>query len=199
MKKKIGAIIAIICVVAFVLCACGGGTSGGGTAPAGSGSTTGGGESGGGAAASAETYDVGDFTVAVPTGWKAVAVSDMFSDDDAVETNTVIIAKGDPADEWAARSSANVNVYVYPKDSYMALDPEDLYENVTAIDGVKVKGITCKATSYDSMGYVYQEIVCEEGDNTIVYMILTSIDGKDTGITWEDPDVTTIMESVTVK
>lgn len=54
MKKRILAVIAAVCIAALALAACGGGNSGGGN-------------SGGGG--KAETYEVGSFTVAVPSGW----------------------------------------------------------------------------------------------------------------------------------
>ena len=49
------------------------------------------------------------------------------------------------------------------------------------------------------MGYVYQFIHYEAEDAQYDFNILISADGKDTGITWEDPEVKSILESVVTK
>lgn len=195
MKKKLIAIIAMACVAAFVLSACGGGNN---PAPQGSGSAA---PQGGTAAA--ETYDVGDFTISVPSGWKAFPQSDIFGEKDAdgnypAYTDQIVIAKG-ATDDLSALTSPSVRVYQYKTDSYFALDPSSIYDNVKNLEGVKVAGTDCKGCEFETMGYVYQQITREAGDYTYEYVILKSSDGKDTGLTYEEPDVVTIMESVAAK
>ena len=194
MKKKLIAIIAMACVAAFVLSACGGGN-----APQGSGAAA---PQGGGAAA--ETYDVGNFTVAVPSGWTAFPVGDIFGEKDAdgnypANKDNILVVKGDAKDDFSARTTANVNVYQYKTDSYLEIDPKTMYDNATDLTGVKVAGDDCKGSEFESDGYVYQQITRETGDYTYVYVILKSIKGKDTGLSYENPDVVTIMESVAAK
>lgn len=191
MKKKLLAIIALVCVAAFVLSACGGGggNSGGG----------GGGNSGGGAA---ETYDVGVFTVSVPSGWTAFPQDDIFGDKDAngnypVDPETILLAK-DAKDEFDAYSKPSVRIYWYKADAYV-LDSRSFYDDVVDISGVTIKGKECDAYKGESMGYVYQFIHYQGDDAQYDFNILISADGKDTGITWEDPEVKSILESVVTK
>lgn len=188
MKKKLLAIIAIVCVAAFALSACGGGSGSGG-----------GGNSGGGAA---ETYDVGAFTVSLPSGWTAFPQDDIFGDKDAagnypVDPETILLAKG-AKDEFDAYSCPSVRIYWYSPNAYV-LDSKSFYDNVEDISGVTVKGTECEAYTGESMGYTYQFIHYQTETEQYDFNILISVDGKKTGITWEDPEVKTIIESVSVK
>ena len=202
MKKKSFAILAIVCIAAFTLAACGGKSaapagSGGSSAPAGSGASA-----APQSASSVETYDVGDFTVAVPEGWNAIKQDDILGEKDAegnypVDPSCIVLAKG-VSDAASALTAPNVRVYHYSPDAYI-LDSKDFYDNVEDIDGVSINGTACTAYSGDSTGYVYQFIKYEPGDAIYEINILTSANGKDTGIKWDDPDVKTIMESLKTK
>ena len=196
MKKKLIAAIAMLCLAAFALAACG---SSGGTNTSGSGAASGGGASGGGAA---ETYDVGAFTVAVPAGWTVFPQSDIFGEQDAdgnypIDPEQIFLAKG-VTDEFDAYSAPSVRIYYYGPDSYV-MDSRGFYDNVADITGVTVNGNACDAYQGESMGYLYQFISEKTDDAQFEFNILKAVEGKDTGITWEDPDVKTIMESVKAK
>lgn len=187
MKKTFIAIIAIVCAAAFALSACGGGSDGGGNA-------------GGGGAA--ETYDVGAFTVSVPSGWTAFPQDDIFGDKDAegnypIDPETILLAKG-VNDDWDAVSAPNVRIYWYSPNAYV-LDSRSFYDNVEDISGVTINGTECEAYTGESMGYVYQFIHYTAEDAQYDFNILISTDGKETGVTWEDADVKAIMESVASK
>ena len=201
MKKKLLAIIAILCASAFVLAACGGGggTAGGGTAGSGSAAPAGGGDT---PQAAAETFDVGTFTVAVPNGWTAFPQSDLFADKDAdgnypADPDAIVIAKG-ATDEFSALTAPSVRIY-YSSPETTVMDMKDMYEDVKDIEGVKINGVDCPAYSGDSLGYVYQMITYNTDTGRYDISILVSSDGKDNGIKWDDPDVMTIMESITKK
>ncbi len=192
MKKKLLASIAILCVAAFALSACGGG---------GGGNAGGGGNEGGGTGA-AETYDVGTFTVALPSGWTAFPQDDIFGDKDAegkypIDPETILLAKG-AKDEFDAYSSPSVRIYWYSPNAYV-IDSRGFYDNVEDISGVTINGVECEAYSGESMGYVYQFIHYTAEDAQYDFNILISDNGKDTGITWESPEVKTILESVKTK
>lgn len=194
MKKKILAIIAMICIAAFALSACGG-TSGGGNTGGGGGNDGGGGTSGGG---SAQTFEVGSFNVAVPSGWTAFPQDDIFGDKDAegkypVDPDTIFIAKA--SDEFAALSAPSVRIYYYAPDAYI-LDSRGFYDNVEELSGVTVNGAECSAFSGESMGYTYQFVTYKTDDAQYEINILTAVDGKETGIDWQNADVKAIMESL---
>ena len=204
MKKKLLAIIAVLCIAVLALTACGGG-GGAASTQTDSGDTPAAADtdsSGGGSSAAAETFDVGSFTVAVPAGWTAFPQSDIFGEQDEdgnypTDPDSIVIAKG-ASDEWSALTGPSVRIYYYTPDAYV-MDSRDFYDDVQEIDGVKVNGIDCSAFSGDSLGYLYQFVSYVPEDAQYDISILTSIDGKDTGIKWDDADVMTIMESLKAK
>ena len=190
MKRKLLAIIAIVCVAAFVLSACGnGGKSSGG--------------SGGSDGGAVQTYDVGKFTVTVPAGWNAFPQDDTLEPKDAegnypIDPERILLAK-DAKDEFEAYSKPCIDISWYSTNAYV-LDSRSFYDNVKDISGVKIKGKECTAYSGTTAnGYTYQCIHYEGDDAQYDFNIRIAIDGKDTGITWEDPEVKSILESVTVK
>lgn len=184
MRKKLIAIIAVLCAAAFVLAACGGGNSGSG------------GSAGGGS-----TYDVGAFTVTVPSGWNAFPQTDMFGDKDAsgnypVDPETILLANA--TDELEAYSKPNVRIY-YHKAGVTIFDSSNFYDNVKEISGVKVNGVECSAYEGESLGYTYQFVTYATDDATYEINVLTAVDGKDTGIKWDSAEVMSIMESLKTK
>lgn len=190
MKKRILAIIAMVCVAVFALTACGGGNSGGGNTGGGTGGNTGGGN---------ETFNVGSFTVAVPSGWTAFPQHDIFGEEDAngnlpVDPDAIVLGKG-AKDEFSALTGPCVRINYYGP-STTVMDSRGFYDNVQEIDGVQINGVDCDAFSGESIGYVYQFVTLKTDDAQYEISILSSIDGKDTGISWQDPDVTTIMSSL---
>lgn len=200
MKKRFIAILAMAILAVFALTACGGGggnTGGGGNA-GGSGNASGGGNSGGGAG---ETYDVGAFTVAVPSGWTAFPQVDIFGDADAdgnVPNDPEQILIAEAKDDIDALTKPSVRIY-YHKPGVTIFDSRSFYDNVQDISGVKINGVACEAYSGDSMGYTYQFINYPAEDGTYEINVLTSIEGKDTGLTWDSPQVKTITESLKAK
>lgn len=180
--------ITMVCVFAVVLTACGGGSDQGGN--------TGG---GGGAA---ETYDVGAFTISVPSGWTVFPQTDIFGETnedgtEPIDPESILLAKG-ANDEFDAYSKPSVRIYYYSPDT-IVMDSKDFYDDVQELEGVTVNGVECEAFSGDSLGYVYQLISYVTDDAQYEISILISNDGKETGITWEDADVKAIMESITTK
>ncbi len=188
MNKKLFAIIALVCVAAFVLSACGGRSGTGGS---------------GNAGGTVETYDVGKFTVSVPYGWTAFPQDDPLGDKDAagnypIDPEKILLAKG-TKNEFDAYSCPSILIFWYKADSYV-LDSRSFYDNVEDISGVTVRGTDCEAYSGESANkYTYQFIHYQTETEQYDFNILISVDGKETGITWEDPDVKTIMESVATK
>ena len=191
MKKTMIAIVALLCVAAFALTACGGSSGG---------NNGGGGEGGGGG--SAETYDVGAFTVALPSGWNAIPQTDIFGEQDAdgnypIDPETILLAKG-TSDEFKALSEPSVRIYWYQPETYV-IDSRGFYDEVEDLSGVTINGTECDAYTGTSMGYTYQFVNYVAEDGQYAFNILTAVDGKETGITWEDKDVKAILESVKAK
>ena len=188
MKKKMLAIIAVLCVAVLALVACGGGNAGGG------------GNSGGGG--KAETYDTGVFTVSVPSGWKVFPQTDIFGEKDEqgnypVDPETIFLAKG-ASSEMDAYGKANIRIYWYtPETTVMEL--RSIYDDVTDLEGVTINGIECTGFRGTSLGYTYEIIHYKTDNAQYAFNILVAVDCKETGVTWEDPDIKTIMESLVTK
>lgn len=188
MKKRIIAVIITAVIASFALAACGGGSN-----------NNGGGNNGG--SSKGGTYDVGAFTVEVPSGWTAFPQTDIFGEkdengDSPIDPEQIVIAKA--SDELSALTEGNVRIY-YHQPNAIIFDSSSMYDDVKDIEGVTINGIECKAFEGESIGYVYQFITYEPGDAIYEINILASIDGKDTGITWDSPEVKTILESLKAK
>ena len=186
MKKSILAVIAALCVAALALAACGGG-----------GGNSGGGNGGGGG--KAETYEVGSFTVAVPSGWTVYPQSDIFGEKDADgnypdDTDSIFLAKG-ASSEFDAYGKPNVRIYWYdPKTT--VLDLKSIYDDVEDLTGITINGVECTGYAATSMGYRYDFIHYQTDDMQWECQVLVSVDGEETGVTWEDADVQTILSSI---
>ena len=145
-----------------------------------------------------EAYSVGDFAVGVPTGWTAVPSRDVFGETDEegnypIETSAVVIAKGTPADEYEARTNANVTINWY--GDVAGMDSRGFYENVKELN-ITVGGVQCDAFSGESLGYTYDIIEYPAASGRYSISVLTAIDGEPTGISCEDHDVASIISSL---
>ena len=187
MKKKILAIIAVLVVAVLALAACGGGNSGGGN-------------SGGGG--KAETYDTGVFTVSVPSGWTVFPQSDIFGEKDAegnypTDPETIFLAKG-ASSEFDAYGKANIRIYWYSPET-IVMELRSIYDDVTDLEGVTINGVEGTGFRGTSLGYTYEMLHYKTDNAQYDFSILVAVDGKETGVNWEDPEIKTIMESVATK
>lgn len=187
MKKRLIAIIAMVCVAACVLGACGGGNGG----------------NGGGGGAKTEAFDVGAFTVEVPSTWKALPQEDIWADADAdgnkpIDPAQILLVKDPKAkDAWDAMGKPNIRIYYYESgDNYW--DMRDIYDNVEELT-VELNGVACDAYQGDSIGYTYQFILYDTSDAFYEIQVFVADDGKATGITWDDAEVKAMLESITTK
>ena len=79
------------------------------------------------------------------------------------------------------------------------MDSKSFYDEVEDLSGVTINGTECEAFAGESLGYRYQMITYVTDAAQYTINILISVDGKDTGITWEDADVKAILESIKSK
>ena len=195
MKKKWIAAIAMILAAAFILSACG--SKGGNPGSSAAGDT-----SDSGKPVALETYDVGKFTVGLPAGWNAFPQEDIFGDKDEngkypISTESIVLGKG-AEDEWSALSGPMVRIYYYDPDAYL-MDSRGFYEDIQELEGVTVGGVACEAFQGTNLGYSYQFVTYITEDAQYEFNILVSTENESTGISWDDPEVLAIMESVTAK
>ncbi|MCQ2512191.1 MAG: hypothetical protein MJ092_02220 [Lachnospiraceae bacterium] len=188
MKKKITLIMAavLVCVMAFAMTACGGGSNGGGS--------------------KGSTLDVGDFTVSVPSGWKSFESTDVFGEKDEngnspVKTDQIYLVKGGKS-EFDVFSKPCVTVTYYPNETVESQKTglSWFVDEMTDMD-YTAQGIECAAVETKTESFL------EEGTFDTAYYIfmplpegglfLANFSGDELKL--DDADVKTIMESLALK
>ena len=91
-----------------------------------------------------------------------------------------------------------VRIYYYDPDAYL-MDSRGFYEDIQELEGVTVGGVACEAFQGTNLGYSYQFVTYITEDAQYEFNILVSTENESTGISWDDPEVLAIMESVTAK
>lgn len=151
------------------------------------------------------TFDVGLFTVDIPTGWTIYQQGDMTKEPNALgiypkADDVILFAKCDvDTDELAAVSSKpNIRIFYYEdKDAITPI--KELYDQTEKVSGVKINGKDCDSSIFYTDGLATQEIIYETNDATYAIEILCSINGKDVEIAWDDKEVLPILESIKTK
>lgn len=97
-----------------------------------------------------ETFDVGNYTVLVPEGWKAFPVKDFWSDDEnAVDVDQVNIVKGGETD-LDVLSKPMIQIVHYEPD-YILLSARDYYENTEDVAPISVGALTWEGFSAEDL------------------------------------------------
>ena len=204
MKKIISVILAsIVCIL--LLAACGNSKSPETTTAAGGNSESNNTDTTAAPEPASETFDVGDFTVDLPEGWKAFPQSDMFGDKDAdgnypIDPSLIYISK-EAEDDWDLFSKPYLNIK-FNKASTSVWSSRDWYNDVEDFD-MTIRGVKCDE-AFSGMqtileGYKdeYMHVAFDDGQFTIQYTI--EKDGEATGLSHDDPEVVAILESLTIK
>ncbi len=143
--------------------------------------------------AAGETYNVGDFSIYVPGGWKALPVADVFAEEaDAVDPTVIQICKGGESD---------LDIYTKPyiRLSYFGPDIEmykdkSFYEDVKDLEPVVAGNYTWEAFSCTSFGYAMTILWTADGDHE--YQAVVYTDQQDGTISVADADVLEILKSM---
>ena len=141
--------------------------------------------------------------MSVPSGWTVFPQVDIFGDQNEegnypIDPSSIFMAKG-ASSEIEGYEKPSIYIYWYSADTMVLDGAMGLYDNEEIMDGVTINGKECPAYVGTSMGYTYQFIHYQTDSAQYSFNILVAIDGKETGVTWEDPDIKTIMESVASK
>lgn len=97
-----------------------------------------------------ETFDVGNYTVLVPEGWKAFPVQDFWSDDaNAVDADQINIVKGGETD-LDVLTKPLVQIAHYAPD-FTLLSAKDYYENAEDVAPITAGGITWEGFSAEDL------------------------------------------------
>ncbi len=129
--KKILAIVMVLVICAAAFAGCGKGESGG----------------------KSEPFDVGSFTVSVPSNWKAFTVTDMWAEEEnAVDPDVIQIIKGGKT-EFDLFSKPYVQINYYGPETTLMEPDASWYDNAVVIDDIKAGAYTWKGfTAEDFMG-----------------------------------------------
>ena len=147
-------------------------------------------------------YEVGAFSVALPTGWAAFPqTKDQGGRDEngnlPIDEKTILLAKG-ADNELDAMRGPNIRIYCYGND-VMRTGQEigDYFINGKDID-VVINGKVCVAYSGEyTPGCFYDYIEYEAADLGYDIWIQTAVNGSNTGISWDSDDVQLILNSLT--
>ncbi len=136
-------------------------------------------DGGSAAAVSGETYNVGSFTVLVPTGWMEVAVDDMWSDDGGTDPNKVQIIK-DGTSEFDVFSKAYIQIDYYGPETDMMAPSSEWYDEAADLEPVVAGDYTWTGFSAvsggnpmtvlctgEAGGPQYQATIWGNGENTV--------------------------------
>ena len=152
-----------------------------------------------------ETFDAGDFTLELPEGWKAFVQSDLLAGKDAEGNypadHTMIYVSRDAKDEWELFSKAYLNIKLYSPEETV-LTEKDWYEDTEDFPMV-IQGVKCseafsgEQTIVEGFRDEYIHVVFDKGQFVIKFS--TEIEGRPTGLSHDDPEVVTILESLRIK
>ena len=179
MKKRLALIIAVICVMAMALCACGGG------------SITGGGDTANGNEISCEV-----FSAVCPNVWQNLPYVDIFAEEQgALEPNILEFVKGKFKDESDTYGMANVVITCAEPDVWQ-LDLKDLYDNVEDVT-FDAGGLTWEGYTGELLGYTNLYVTSKT--DACTWEISATLNGGDTSFEMDDPDFISIIESLQMK
>lgn len=184
MKKILAITLSLIlCVALFAGCG-GGKTTTGQTEPA---------------AVKGEVYDTGSFSVAVPSGWKALGVEDMWTEEEGdMDPTQVQVYKG-ADDYWDMFSTPGVTIAYYDADNTLTADllPE-MYDDVTDLEPLELGGRTWQGFSAKSFDSPITILWTGEADSD-QFQVSIWTEMSEGSISLDDADVQAIIASITVK
>ena len=128
MKKILALILAL--AMLFTLAACGGEEEAETTAK-----TEAGNNDAGSTEITGETYNAGNFTALVPAGWMAIPVTDMWSDDGAVDPDALQIIK-DGTSEFDILTKAYIQFDYYAPETDLMVPSSEWYDGAENLDPI---------------------------------------------------------------
>lgn len=180
MKKLFALLLAVLMLMS--LTACGGGE---------------GGEKGGDKPAEPTIFDVGNFKVAVPDGWKAFAVKDVFGEDpNAVNPDQVQIGKGVES-EYELLSKPYVQVVHTGPETTMMVPDKEFYDEAADIEPITAGGLTWNGFTATSLGYPIAVLWTTTADGHFL-QINCFIGDTDAAFKVTDADFQQILGGITI-
>lgn len=138
------------------------------------------------------TYNVGEFSVYIPGGWKEFPMIDPFSEEGAIDGTSLQIVKGGVT-EFDFYSKPYVQLKYYGEDIEMYQD-KSFYDDVVDLDPVVAGEHTWEAFSCSSLGYKMTILWLVEGVHEYQAVVYTDMEDGTVSVT--DADVLEILASV---
>ena len=185
MKKILALILAL--AMLFTLAACGGEEE----------ETTakadGGKNDGGKTEITGETYNAGNFSALVPNGWMAIPVTEMWSDDGAVDPDALQIIK-DGTSEYDILTKAYIQFNYYAPETDLMVPSSEWYDGAEDLDPIVAGEYTWNGFTAVSGGNTM--ITLWTGEAGAVQYQATLWCNGDNVISVTDADVLAILASV---
>lgn len=141
-----------------------------------------------------EVFDVGQFSVFVPNGWKAFHNTDIHADDPTTKSDhSVYVTKG-ATNEMQIFTNPYVKLDYGDEDLYLMAPPKDFYDNVVELEPITLGGLTWEGFTGESIGYYYTFLYIDQGDDQ--YMVTIQMGDGDNAISIEDEAVKAIIDSI---
>lgn len=138
--------------------------------------------------AEATSYDVGEFTVKLPSGWQAFPLTDM---DGNTDTNSIDVVMGDSV----FGGFPYIRVDYYGPETTMAKLMPDLYENVEEIAEFELGGYTWSGFKCTSFDMPLINLQTAEGDHE--FQLALWCEQTNGSFALEDAEVQALIESLT--
>jgi predicted small lipoprotein YifL len=142
---------------------------------------------------SGDVFDAGEVSALVPAGWKAFAVSNIFSEEENATDPTAMQICKDAKEEWDLFSKPYLQINYYGADTSMEIY-KDWYDDTEDLEPIKLDNYTWNGFTGKSMDYPVAVLWAEDGDDQFqVTIMLEMDDGK---ISVDDADVKAILASI---
>lgn len=146
------------------------------------------------AAAEPVVYETGAFSVKIPDGWTAVAVTDPFAETpDTLDPDALHIGKG-ISQELDLFTHPYIRVDYYGPDQQW-YSPRDFYEDPKDLEPFTTGGHTWEGFTVAEYGTVNAVLISRNGD--LEFQVTVILENGDKKISLEDEDVRMILESIT--
>ena len=143
-----------------------------------------------------EIYDVGEFKVTVPEGWKTIAITDPFAEGRPVKTDCVFLRKGGESDRNAFEKP-------YIRIEYCKAEPQipnqELFRSIEKLESFQLGELTWNgytADEYHGKAHIgrFADIWAECGNHSFKALVWFESGGG--SIKLSDPDVQMILGSL---
>lgn len=143
-----------------------------------------------------EPFHAGNVSVEVAAGWKAFAVVDVFSEDNANDPNKISVIKGGESD-WDSMTKPNMNIVYYPPETTLMTPSGEWYDDAVDLASMEIGGRTWNGFTATSMGMPLAVLwTGESGGDQFQVNVCLELGGSSVSV--EDADIQAMIASISV-